>query len=85
MEDYEELRTEVRKDYYAPFYDVAKYIVEPMVKRIMSAIYFKKINPENPITWNEAHKIYWAWGQVMEHESEIRGILAECKALIGEV
>lgn len=81
--EYEELRTEVREDYYAPFYDVAKAIVDPMVKRIMSAVYFKKINPENPITWGEAFKINWAWGQVMEHESEIRPILAEVKELIG--
>lgn len=81
--EYEELRSEVRKDYYAPFYDVAKDIVEPMVNRITMAIIKKKINPENPITWGEAFKIYWAWGQVMEHESEIRPILAEVKELIG--
>ncbi len=81
--EYEDLRSEVRKDYYAPFYDVAQAIVDPMVKRIMRAIYFEKINPENPITWSEAFKINWAWGQVMEHESEIRPILAEVKELIG--
>lgn len=81
--EYEELRSEVRKEYYAPFYDVAKDIVEPMVNRITMAIIKGKINPENPITWREAFKIYWAWGQVMEHESEIRPILAEVKELIG--
>ena len=79
--DYEAIKTEARKN-YAPFYEVAKAIVDPMVVRVRDAAREGLIEVEDPIEWSEAYDMSWEWSRFMEHENDIRRILEDCRRLL---
>ena len=66
-----------------PFRKMAEFIVYPMYKRVQKAVWKKKL-PEC-ITITEECEIEYSFAKAMLHEYEIPPLLAECKALIGEV
>ena len=80
-----EIKAELRNDFNNPFYEVAKAIVDPMVKKLWQAdwdgLSFPEEYPE-PMTWGEAFNLSWHWGLTMQHEADIRPFLRECRRLM---
>ena len=85
MDEVIAIKKELREDCGNPFYQVAKAVLDPMVKKIKRAerdgLKFPEEYPK-AIEWSEIFQIAWQWGLAMQHESEIRAILKDCEEML---
>lgn len=68
----EEVVNEVKHEYYVPFFELAKLLVDGLCERLNT----------NPVS-DEMFDLKWEYSKVLKHEYEIRPIMEDCQKILG--